>query len=66
MRLLDCVGESFLIQVLDKPTRGEVMLDLVLTNANELFKEVRNGGSMGCSSSVILKNKNLNFGRVKL
>ncbi|TRZ16488.1 hypothetical protein HGM15179_010617 [Zosterops borbonicus] len=58
-RLLD-----FLIQVLDKSTR-EVLLDLVLTNANELIKEVRNGESLDCSNFVILRNKDLNFGKTK-
>lgn len=33
------IKNSFLIQVLDKPMRGEVLLDLVLTNVEELIKE---------------------------
>lgn len=49
-RVLDCVEDNLLIQVLDKATRGEALLDLVLTNANKLIKEVRNGGSVGCSN----------------
>lgn len=45
-RLLDYVEDIFLIQVLDKPTRGEVLVDLVPTSAKKLIKEVRNAGSL--------------------
>jgi len=35
--LLESIEGNFLVQVLDKITRGEVLLDLVLTNANDLI-----------------------------
>jgi len=34
------IDNNFLIQVLNRPTRGEALLDLVLTNAEEIIKEV--------------------------
>ena len=39
--LLESIEGNCLVQVLDKITRGEVLLDLVLTNANDLIKEVK-------------------------
>ena len=38
-RLLECVEDNFLVQVLDKPTRGKALLDL-FTSAEEIIKEV--------------------------
>lgn len=38
------MDDNFLVQVLDRPTRGEVLLGLVLTN----MKEVKIGSSLGC------------------
>ncbi|KAJ7399974.1 nedd4-binding protein 2-like 2 [Pitangus sulphuratus] len=65
-------------QVLDKPIRGEELRDLVLTNANELIKWIRIGGSLGYSNRALLdfmmprnvclaksKDKTLNFRRAK-
>ncbi len=37
-RLLEYINDNFLVQVLDRPTRGEVLLDLVLTSAEEIVK----------------------------
>lgn len=53
-RLLECVEGKFLIQVLDNPARGQVLLDLVLTIAEELFKEVKTGGSLNCSAHTLV------------
>jgi len=38
-RLLEC--SEYNIQILDKPTRGEALLDLVLISADELIKRLR-------------------------
>lgn len=46
---------NFLIQMLDKPTRGKTLLHLVLTNAEELTKEVKIGGILGCSDNALVK-----------
>ena len=39
--LLESIEGNFLVQVLDKITRGEVLLDLVLTNAMTSLKKLR-------------------------
>jgi len=36
-RLLECPEDNFLVQVLDTPTTGEVLLNLVLTSTVELI-----------------------------
>jgi len=38
-----------LSQVIDTPAKGDVMLDLLVTNESELIGDMRNGGSLGCS-----------------
>lgn len=37
-RLLKCREATFLVQILNKPARSEVVLDLVLTSVEELIK----------------------------
>lgn len=49
MRLLETIEDNFLIQVLDRPTKGEVLLDLLLTHMDELIKDVGTGDSLGSS-----------------
>lgn len=39
-RLLDCIEDKFLVQVLDRPTTGKALPDLLLTSAEEIIKEV--------------------------
>ena len=63
-RFLEFVEDKFLVQVIDGPTQGEALLDLVLTNEEERIREVNIGGSLGCSDQalvefVILKNVGL-------
>lgn len=75
-RLLESTEDSFLVQVLDRLTRGEVLLDLVLANA-EIIQAVKIIVSLGCSNHIlaefmISRNmglaecglRNLNFRRV--
>ena len=47
-RLLESIADNFLVQILDRPTRGEALLDLLLTNTEEIIKGVNIGGSLGC------------------
>ena len=47
-KLLESTDDNFLVQVLDRLTGGEVLLDLLLTNAEEIIKDVNIGGSLGC------------------
>ena len=63
-RFLESVKDNFLVQVIDGQTRGEALLDLVLINTEESIREVKTGGSLGCSDHalvefVILKNAGL-------
>ena len=37
---LESVQDNFLVQVIDGPTRGEAILDLVLSNEEESIREV--------------------------
>lgn len=39
--------------MINSTTRGDAMLDLLLTNAEELIKEVKTG--MGCSDHVLVE-----------
>lgn len=72
MGLLQCVEDNFLVQVLDKATRSEELLDLELTNVDELIKGVKIGGRLGCSHLALIefvisrsKVKTLNIERGK-
>ena len=42
-RLVESIDDNFLVQVLDRPTSGEALLDLPLTNAEEIIKGVNVG-----------------------
>jgi len=50
-RLLECIGDNFLSQVIDSPTRGDVTLDLMVSNERELISDVKTGGA---SAAVIM------------
>jgi len=41
--ILESVDDNFLVQVLDRLTRSELLLDLVLTNAEEIVKVINTG-----------------------
>lgn len=45
----------FLAQLLEILNKGEVLLDLVSTSADELIKEVKIGCSLGCSSHYLVE-----------
>jgi len=69
-RFLESVQDNFLVQVIDGPTRGEALLDLVLTNEEESIRDIKIGGSLGCSDHalvefVMLKNAGLAKSRAK-
>ena len=53
--LLHSVEYNFLVQVLDKPTRGDALLNLLLTNGNQFSKEIEIGGSLGCSDLTLVE-----------
>jgi len=43
------------VQVLDKLTGAVMFLDLFLTSSEELIKEVKTGGTLGCSDHALLE-----------
>jgi len=53
-KLLECVEDNFLSQVVDGPTRGDVLLDLLVTNTGELIGDIKVGGSLGCSDHALV------------
>ena len=60
--LLKLVQDNFLNQVIKEPTRGDNILDLILTNGDDLVKEADIGGQLGnsdhCEIRHILKGEN--------
>jgi len=40
--------------VIDSPTRRDVILDLLVTNARELIGDMKIGGSLGCSDLALV------------
>lgn len=54
-KFLKLIEDKFLVQLLNKLTRGEVLLDLVLTNAEGLIKEIKIGGNLGCSDHALVE-----------
>ena len=59
--ILEPVEDKFLVQVIDGSTRGEALLDLVLTNAEESIREVKIEGRSDYAlvEFLILKNEGL-------
>jgi len=43
------------MQVVEEPTRRGILLDFVPTNKEELFEDVKLGGSLGCSDSEMVE-----------
>ncbi|GAB0204485.1 hypothetical protein GRJ2_002914100 [Grus japonensis] len=54
-RFLECVGDNFLLQVIEEPTRRGAMLDLILTNKEGLVGDVKLKGSLGCSDHEMVE-----------
>ncbi|GAB0203436.1 hypothetical protein GRJ2_002809200 [Grus japonensis] len=54
-RLLECIEDNFLSQVIDSPTRGDAILDLLVTNTSELTDDIKIGGSLGCSDHALVE-----------
>ena len=54
-RFLECIEDNFLSQVISTPTRGDAILDLVVTNASELVGDVNIRGSLGCRDHALVE-----------
>lgn len=52
-RPLDSIDDNFHVQVLNRPTRGEVLLNLVHANMEEIIKEVKLGGSQHSDRALV-------------
>jgi len=53
-RFLEFIEDNFLSQVMDSPTRGDAILDLI-SDASELISDVKTGGSLGCSDHALVE-----------
>ena len=65
-RLLESIDDIFLYQVLDRLTRGEALLDILLTNAEEIIKGIKVRGSLGCSDHALVEfviSRNVGLGK---
>jgi len=55
-RFLECTEDHFIIQVIDTPTQGDAILDLMVTSAGKLIGGVKTGGSLGCSDHALVRD----------
>nr|XP_048724541.1 RNA-binding motif, single-stranded-interacting protein 1 isoform X1 [Caretta caretta]XP_048724542.1 RNA-binding motif, single-stranded-interacting protein 1 isoform X1 [Caretta caretta]XP_048724543.1 RNA-binding motif, single-stranded-interacting protein 1 isoform X1 [Caretta caretta]XP_048724544.1 RNA-binding motif, single-stranded-interacting protein 1 isoform X1 [Caretta caretta] len=62
-KFLESVGDNFLAQVLEEPTRGGAFLDLLLTNRVELVGEAKVDGNLGGSDHELVEFRILTQGR---
>ena len=49
-RFLQSTEDNFLTQVVEKPTRWDVLLDLILTNKDGLVEDVRLGVALAAAT----------------
>ncbi|KAK4830768.1 hypothetical protein QYF61_013257 [Mycteria americana] len=54
-RLLECTEDNFLSQVIDSPTSGDAILELMVTNTSGLISDVKIRGSLGCSDHALVE-----------
>lgn len=48
-RFLECIDHSFLAQVIEEPTKKDILLNLILMNKKVLVGDVKVGDSVGSS-----------------
>jgi len=61
-RFLQSIDDGFPMQVVEEPTRRGALLDLVLTNKEELVEDVKVGGRLGCSDHEMVEFRILRGG----
>lgn len=54
-RFLECVDDSFLLQVIEEPMRRGVLLNLFLSYKEDLMRNVNLKGGVGCSDHEVVK-----------
>ncbi|CAM2112663.1 unnamed protein product [Caretta caretta] len=62
-KFLESVGDNFLVQVLEEPTRGRALLDLLLTNWEELVGAAKVDGNLVGSDHEMVEFRLLTQGR---
>ncbi|KAJ7402849.1 nedd4-binding protein 2-like 2 [Pitangus sulphuratus] len=50
-----CIEDNFLIQVIDRATRRQVLPDLLLVNMDELIRDIKTGDSLDCSDHILVE-----------
>ncbi|GAB0181361.1 mitochondrial enolase superfamily member 1 [Grus japonensis] len=55
IKFLECVEDCFIIQMLDVPTRNEALLDLLLTNQENLLCNISVSDNLGCGDHDIVE-----------
>ena len=58
-----CTDDTFLMQMVDEPTRRETLMDLILTNKECLVEVVKFESSIGCSNHEMVEFRILRAGR---
>ena len=53
-RLLESIADNLLVHMLDRTTRSEALLDVVLSNTGEIIIGVKIGHSLGCSDHALV------------
>lgn len=54
-RLLECIEDSFLAEVIERATRGDTLLDLLLTNAEKLIRGIKTGDTLGFGEHALVE-----------
>ncbi|PKU49415.1 rna-directed dna polymerase from mobile element jockey-like [Limosa lapponica baueri] len=55
IKFLECIEDCFLTQTLDVPTRKEALLDMLLTDQENLLCNVLASDSLGCSNHYVVE-----------
>ena len=50
-----CTDDTFLMQMVDEPTRREALLDFILTNKEGPVEVMKVDGSLGCSDREVVE-----------
>lgn len=61
-RFLACLDGKFLIKLIEEMTRGDSLLNLMLTNEEQLSRDVKMRSSVGCSDHEIVELRILRGG----
>ena len=61
-RFFQSIGDNFLMQVVEEPTSGGILLDLVLMNKEGLVQDVKVGDRLGCSDHEMVNFRILGGG----